>query len=132
MFDYTDLLGKPFELGTRGPDKFDCWGICLELGKRVGLYYPMDFTPKYTDLQDEVIKFRRDTDFIKIEKPEPFCIATFSMTPPFVDHCGFVLEDCKHFIHILKNHSVTKQRLDNRILAKRMQGFYRLKDNGNN
>ena len=44
--DYTDLLGKPFRLGARGPEYYDCWGLCLELGKRAGIEYPADFTPE--------------------------------------------------------------------------------------
>jgi len=122
---YTDLLGKPFRLGGRGPDFYDCWGICLELGRRVGLALPEDFTPNDTIEQDKSIRNRRDNDFVKLQEPKPYCIVTFMVTPPFIDHCGFVLEDCKHFIHIMRERSVAVQRLDHRILAKRIDGFYR-------
>ncbi|MCK5604305.1 C40 family peptidase [Candidatus Pacearchaeota archaeon] len=125
--NYTDLLGKPFLLGSRGPDQYDCWGICLEIGKRVGINYPEHFTPVETDNQDKCIRETQDSDFIKLKNPEPYCIVTFKITPPFVDHCGVVLKDCLHFIHIMRNHSVVVQRLDNRILVPRMEGFYRLK-----
>lgn len=124
---YIDLLGKPFTLGGRGPEYYDCWGICLELGSRVGIEYPPDFTPTDTDGQDLAIKDKQDKDFIKLDKPEPFCIVTFKITPPFIDHCGIVIADCFHFIHIMKNHSVALQRLDNRILSPRIDGFYRLR-----
>jgi hypothetical protein len=50
------------------------------------------------------------------------------ITPPFVDHCGIVLADCKHFLHILKQHRAAVTRLDNRVMAKRIEGFYRLKN----
>ena len=134
--DYTSLvkkpfkiLDKPFRLGSRGPDYFDCWGLCLEIGKRVGIEYPADFTPEDTDQQDIAIRNRRDNEFIKIEKPEPYCIVTFMVTPPFVDHCGIVLPGCKRFLHIMQGHSVASQRLDHKILAKRIEGFYRLREN---
>jgi len=128
---YINLLGKPFQLGGRGPIYYDCWGICLEIGRRVGIEYPDDFTPLGTEEQDKAICSGLDKDFIKLEKPEPYCIVTFKVTPPFVDHCGIVLSDCKHFLHIMRGHSVAVQRLDHKILAKRLDGFYRLRD-GNN
>jgi len=133
---YADLLGKPFRLGSRGPDYYDCWGICLELGKRVGINYPEHFTPTDTSGQNDAIQDIRDEHFIKLDKPEPFCIVTFKINPPFVDHCGVVVENCTQFIHTMRSRSVVLQRLDNRILAPRIEGFYRLreerKNNGNN
>lgn len=124
--EYLDLLDKPFLLGSRGPDYYDCWGICLEIGKRVNINYPKFFTPADTKNQSESIQSVRDKDFIKLNKPEPFCIVTFKITPPFVDHCGIIMSDCRHFLHIMINHSVALQRLDNRILSPRIEGFYKL------
>ncbi len=122
---YEDLLGKPFKLGGRGPEFYDCWGLCIELGKRVGQHLPLDLTPEDTKGQDIAIRDKRDNEFVKLDRPEPYCIVTFRVTPPFVDHCGFVMEDCKHFIHIMRQRSVAVQRLDHKILAKRIDGFYR-------
>jgi len=124
---YTDLLGKPFVLGGRGPTNYDCWGICLEIGQRVGIHYPLSFTPDDTEHQDKAIQETRDQDFIRLDKPESFCIVTFKITPPFIDHCGIVMQNCIQFIHIMRNHSVALQRLDNKILAPRIEGFYRLR-----
>lgn len=123
---YDDLLDKEFKLGGRGPIFYDCWGLCLELGRRVGLTYPDDFTPTETDEQDRLLGEGRDRDFIEIRKPEPYCIVAFSVTPPFFDHCGFVLEDRKHFLHIMRSRRVAVQRLDHKILHKRLMGYYRL------
>ena len=129
---YLDLLGKPFLLGGRGPNHYDCWGICLEIGRRVKIQYPTDFTPTDTINQDIIIQSVKDQNFIKIDKPEPFCIVTFKITPPFIDHCGIIMSDCRHFLHTMSNHSVTLQRLDHKILLPRLDGFYRLKTNADN
>ena len=125
--EYLDLLGKPFQLGARGPKAFDCWGICLEVGKRAGILYPEDFTPDNTEQQDTFINNRIDSDFDKIENPEPFAIVTFKINPPFVDHCGIILPDCIHFLHTMQGHSCAVNRLDHKILVKRLDGFYRLR-----
>lgn len=41
---YTDLLRKPFELGARGPEHFDCLGLAYEVLRRVGKTVPPDLT----------------------------------------------------------------------------------------
>lgn len=127
MFDevkYEDLLGKPFQLGGRGPRFYDCYGICLELATRVGLILPEVLTPETTEDQHDLIGATADKDFEEIPKPEAFCIATFSIRRPLVDHCGFVLGDCCRFVHILPQHSVVRARLD--LYKPRVHAFYRL------
>ena len=123
--DYYDLLGKPFRLGGRGPDFYDCWGLCMELGRRVGIILPEDFTPEKTEDQDRAIRQHIDKDFTKLEKPEPYAIVAFSITPGLIDHCGFILEDRKHFVHTMHDHHVVVLRLDHRVLLKKREGFYR-------
>ena len=128
--DYTDLLDKPFELGARGPDAFDCWGLCVEVGRRVGIDYPFILSPvEQSDQNDTIIKATSEL-FEKIEKPEPYCISTYIIHRPFVSHCGIILPDGLHFLHIMVNHSVVRQRLD--VYQKRLEGFYRLKSDADN
>jgi cell wall-associated NlpC family hydrolase len=38
----TGLVGLPFQAGARGPAAFDCWGLVLELRRRLGLPVPPD------------------------------------------------------------------------------------------
>lgn len=130
MPNHLDLIGMPFRLGARGPDHFDCWGICLEFAKRNGIEYPKDFTPDNKEQQNDSICIIKDRDFERIEKPEPFAIITFKMKPPYVDHCGIILPDCKTFLHTLEGHAAAVNRIDHRMLAKRIEGFYRLRKNG--
>jgi hypothetical protein len=33
--DVNDLIGKPWRLGGRGPDAFDCWGVVREVLQRM-------------------------------------------------------------------------------------------------
>lgn len=39
----ADLVGLPFVSGARGPAAFDCWGLVLELRRRLALPLPPDF-----------------------------------------------------------------------------------------
>lgn len=41
--DLNDLIGRPFVRGGRGPDGFDCWGLVLEVRRRLRLPLPPDY-----------------------------------------------------------------------------------------
>lgn len=43
---YTDLIGKPFELGARGPDRFDCYGLVQEVYGRAKKQIPDYLRPE--------------------------------------------------------------------------------------
>lgn len=127
--EHLNLIGKPFRLGGRGPEFFDCWGICLELGKRMGILYPEEFTPDSKEMQNDTICEIKDQHFERIDNPEPYAIITFKIRPPYVDHCGIVLPGCTTFLHTLEGHAAAVNRIDHKILAKRIEGFYRLATN---
>lgn len=35
--DYDDLVGTPFKYGGRGRDALDCWGVVIEIYRRLGI-----------------------------------------------------------------------------------------------
>jgi len=37
--DVADLIGKPFLARARGPNAYDCFGLTLEMLRRVGVYW---------------------------------------------------------------------------------------------
>lgn len=39
----SELVGRPYAPGARGPAAFDCWGLVLEVRRRLGLPLPPDF-----------------------------------------------------------------------------------------
>jgi murein DD-endopeptidase len=130
LFDYMDLLGKHFEYGGRGPDAYDCYGLCIELYRRMGIELP-----HYQSVSDPAEIHCRMADgrlrhITQIDRPEPGCFVMFSIRPPFVSHIGIVLEDCNRFIHIMQKSSVTVERLDSVLWEKKIAGFYNLKNHG--
>jgi cell wall-associated NlpC family hydrolase len=124
---YADLLGKRFAYGGRGPFEYDCYGLCMELYRRLGRELP-DFG---SAVQMHVINGMVDEHrqfFAESSKPEPWCLVLFRIHPRYVTHIGVVLEDCNRFIHILKNTSVCIERLDSPIWNKKIAGFLKLND----
>jgi cell wall-associated NlpC family hydrolase len=39
--DIADLIGKPYAPGGNGPEAFDCWGLVVEVRRRMGLPTPV-------------------------------------------------------------------------------------------
>jgi cell wall-associated NlpC family hydrolase len=44
--DLNDLIGRPYRFGARGPAAFDCWGLVLEVRRRLELVTPPDFATR--------------------------------------------------------------------------------------
>jgi cell wall-associated NlpC family hydrolase len=128
--DVTDLLGKEFKFGAQGPTSYDCYHLCKEVCNRADIHLPDQFNLiDYVNVMEEVEKrsaaFQNGKkDFIKLDKPKPFCLVGFKMLPPFVTHVGVVLGDCKTFIHIMENTRVSIERLDRKIWKNKLDGFY--------
>lgn len=38
--NWSDLIGRPFAYGGRGPDEYDCYGLLMELKRREGVQLP--------------------------------------------------------------------------------------------
>ena len=128
--EVSDLLGKPFVMGGRGQVGYDCYGLCLEVAKRAGIKLMPEESVEDLSLRSKIIDDRKAL-YEKLDKPEPFCLVTFKIRPPFVTHIGVVLADCKHFIHIMRKRSVAIERLDLPAWKRRLDGFYRFANNKN-
>lgn len=44
LLDVTDLLGKPYKAHARGPGAYDCYGLVIEVEKRLGHTMPDLYT----------------------------------------------------------------------------------------
>ena len=143
--NYIDLLGKPFEYGGRGPDAYDCWGLCMEIYKRLGIQLPDGIsTPEHKDIEQQINEgFRIQklvetgfkpvctkpvstllSGFKPVSTPTPYCLVTFMIRPPYTSHVGVALEDGNKFIHIMQKCRVAVERLDNLAWHRRIKGFY--------
>ena len=118
-----DLIGIPYEKHGRTTKGLDCYGLVHLVYGRLGKELP-NFPKDYTELLNihNAIEENK-SKFIELEKPEPYCIVTFSIYPPYVTHIGVVLDDCKRFIHIMEKRNVTIEKLDK--WQKRIRGFYK-------
>ena len=127
MIDVSDLLGKPFAWGGRGPDAYDCWGLVVEVARRAGITLPDMNHPADGELCGQIWKElcgqRMGKDFIRIERPEPWCLVAFQFFGQW--HAGIVLENASQFIHVVERQNVTAPSLYCEMWQPFFRGFYR-------
>jgi cell wall-associated NlpC family hydrolase len=128
--DYSDLLGIPWGKGGRGPGEYDCYGLAREALRRVGVEIPERMLlwseDKETGLRErnDAINIGKE-DYEALDLPEPYCIVTFILHPPYVTHIGVILPNRYQFIHIMRKRRVAVERLDNPYWQRRIEGYYR-------
>ncbi len=122
--DYTDLLGKEFAYGGRGPDEYDCYGLAIEVRRRVGLFTPPDYLScEEPGLIQERLWSAKHL-FRQLEAPRPYCVASFWFRPGITSHIGVVLEDFMRFIHVSFSAGVAVERLSDPAWRRRVTGFW--------
>lgn len=123
---YTDLIGKPFEYGGRGPDSFDCFGLVVELYRRTGVALP-EF--ESTDNEEhQQVRFRQGVAsyYEQVHIPQPMDIIMFQIVPRWVSHCGVYLGHGR-FIHIMSKIKVAVETLQHPVWEHRQRGCYRFR-----
>jgi len=121
---YIDLIGKPYKANCSGPDYYNCFGLVMEIYRRMGVELPnvneiVDFD--YKGIDDE---FARNLPlYIKLTSPYPGCIIAFKMTKEFVTHVGVVLDHC-NMIHIRRGIGVSITRFDSPLWKSKLEGYY--------
>jgi cell wall-associated NlpC family hydrolase len=121
---YIDLLDKPFQWGGRGPDSFDCYGLCIELARRNGQIIPDSAWAEEPYKIEELVEQTADKGFISIDVPRAGDFVGFKIRPPFVSHIGYMVNQYE-FLHITKGTRVSRERLDSLLWQRKIAGFYR-------
>lgn len=129
-------IGLPFELGARGPDKFDCWGLVVEVFKQEkGIQLP-EFSDVAGAMQlsqhGDLIRSELALRWQEIDKPEEFALALIGTNAEAFYHIGVwtVVNNACFLLHTRARANAvleTPNALRLRGLALRKQ--YRLKGN---
>lgn len=87
----NDLVGKSFGINQRGPDAFDCWGLVLEVYKRLGHPIDVDWIwEEEASLRDVTRIMEGQTEIPEWERLEHFvvpCVVALS-THRRIHHVG--------------------------------------------
>jgi len=76
----NDYIGKPYKVGARGPEFYDCWGlVCAIYKNALGVELPDWHRPHKLNGPQSITHFRNRAIQaglgLEVEKPEDFCIA---------------------------------------------------------
>ena len=129
--DLCDLIGKHYQAEGRGPDFFDCWGLCLEVARRAGRYLPELNIPSCEEKRSAFAVDCKDSYFERLKEPEPWCQVAFRIWDDDNKerwHVGTVLEDCLRFIHITEKSYVCTPLLKHPLWSLFMEGYYKYND----
>lgn len=125
--DLSKYLGRPFIRGGRGPDAFDCYGLCMSVYKDLGINLP-DINTK-----EEIEKNYATADsyihlFDRLEDPKPFCLVAFYLIPEkVVSHVGIVMPDLKTMLHCCNSKRVSVESM--KFWSHKFAGYYEYNEN---
>lgn len=124
---YSDLIGKPFCDGGRGPECYDCWGLAREMFARHEVELP-DFGVSCKD-HSGVSKMLRgqERNWIPIKEPCEPCIVIFRCDPSdrkLVTHMGVYVGNGR-FVHAHEKYGVAVERLEHPYWKRAFYGFYK-------
>lgn len=125
----ADLIGVPFADGGRGPDAFDCWGLCREVFRRFGVELP-DYEICCYDAESFIHQFTEERPLWRRHEPPgipvPALIA-IRFNAPNVNHVGVYIGDGK-FLHTREKTGVVVELLCSPAWRRRIEGFYTPKE----
>ena len=107
LLDVNDLLGKPYKAHARGPNAFDCYGLVIEIEKRLGHDMPdlykrlaegetREYDPHNVDFSTNA------SGLVKTTKPSFGDVILFYDNNGCIFHTGIYLKE-DDFIHCNKD-----------------------------
>jgi len=122
--DVSDLVGKPFKWGGRGPDFYDCVGICMEVARRAKVPWPEGDTPEDKNVGLALFeKHMRDWKKVQVVGlPEPGLTVLMRIEDAW--HVGMLISKYGEFIHIVDLHKVIISSINDPLWKGFILGFY--------
>lgn len=94
----TDLIGKPFAYGGRGPDSYDCYGLVMELCRALdGIAIPDYLSPEEGSEIASLMDSELSNKWVKDDNGEMHYFRLMNS-----GHVGYNLRDGR-FIHVWEN-----------------------------
>lgn len=97
LLDVNDILGKPYKAHARGPDAFDCYGLVIEVEKRLGKEMP-DLYEKLTNEEIHNALITSKAEGYKKVKEAEFGDVVVLLEKGHIHHVGVCLKHGE-FIH---------------------------------
>jgi len=125
--DFSDLIGKPYKEGGRGPANYDCWGICMAAAARAKIELPDIEVPAGDEMKGKAIDDQKQSNFRRLDAVMAYSIALFRVIDDDSQikwHVGLVLENCRNFIHTTGKMGCNISSLTDPLWRLFLEGFY--------
>jgi len=122
VLNYTDLIGTPFEYGGRGPDRYDCYGLVMELGRRQGVAFPeIESSAELAVCHARMTVEAMSGQWRQVPVPTPGAVAWIQVGR-YGSHVAYIL-DQNRMIHTWeKSHGVVVERIED--WKRRVLGYF--------
>ncbi len=121
---FTDLLGKPFVNGGRGPEEYDCYGLATDIFHRFGIKLP-DYRVSCEDASriNSTIDAEKTARWKECEVPQVPSLVVMRFNSHLYNHVGVYIGSGK-FIHIARKTGVRIDRITDLYWRHRIEGYY--------
>ena len=111
-----DYLNKPWQIGARGPDYFDCWGLVYCVYRDIyGILlpsYPGVDAKNLLRVTRAITDGATDSNWVQIDQPVDGCVVALSKNKKVLHHVGLYLAiDSGCVLHATDAGSVIAQPL---------------------
>lgn len=121
-----DLIGVPYKARGRDKTGYDCYGLIIELSRRLGNQLPDVFYKNTNEKENaktaEVLRYGLPVE--KLSNLEDYCLLDIAYDGKTSTHIGMYIGDGQ-FIHATEKCGVCIENIAK--YAKIIKGFYRIK-----
>jgi len=117
------MIGKEWQRGACGPDKYDCYGLCMAVCRRAGIELPFHAAIENVAERAAAITLGVGDYCKEIDRPKPYCLVVLRIKG-YASHVGVVLDDCKRFIHVMRKRRVCVECLNSKTWENKVVGYY--------
>ena len=121
---HKDLIGAPYAFGYSGPEFYDCYGLVIEIYRRLGIYLPKQLLVSDNPKEIEDCINANKARWVETSSPKAYDVILFSIAPRFISHIGLVL-DSRRFLHTMLGRNACIEYYDKIPWKNRVRGFYR-------
>jgi hypothetical protein len=121
---YADLIGKPYLKDARGPAKFDCLGLAIEIQRRMGHTVP-EFVSSESELHRQLATGGFLASCTRVDEPKAGCVVLFLMSAS--EHHIGTMTDRFVMVHTTaQTRGVVREPILGPLWSRRIVGFYQL------
>lgn len=126
--DITGLIGIPFKSRGRSiKTGFDCWGLVIEVFKRINITIPDFYIDAYDSIEIDKTRKIFESNWQKVYKPDTGIVVGLNLdrnNPDITQHFGVCLDNRK-FIQVVEGSGVITTRFDHAFFKNIIAGYYK-------